>query len=344
LPLEEATPVADCRQIERDRRRESPPKESEDGPERTTASARITAVAQKAKAIVIASRRVQVSLYDRVSSMLLALLFTIGLVASVLFILWLSNKIMTPPAVAVDAEIIEVSEDGEGGGDGRPAGGSQLDTPSEEPFVGNDKETSDIQQDLNMLGAAVSSNVIELDDPDFVQPKRQGSFGSGGGIYGGFGDGRGMGHGPGKPGWPRHWEVMFAKNTLEAYAKQLDFFKIELGVLRPDNKIVYIFNLAKAKPDSRVVDNPAMNEKRYYLTWRTGEMQQADRELLTRAGVDPEDRLILKFLPKEVELQLMGIERAFQNATPKEIRVTRFGVQSDGAGYKFFVIEQALKR
>jgi hypothetical protein len=301
-------------------------------------------VPPKAKAIVVASRRVQVSLYDRVSSMLLALLLSIGLVAGVLFILWLSNKIMTPPAVAVDVEITEVSEDGEGGGDGRPAGGSQLDTPSEEAFVGKDKETTDIQQDLSALGAAVSSKVLELDDPDFVQPKRQGSFGSGGGIYGGFGDGRGMGHGPGKPGWPRHWEVMFAKNTLEAYARQLDFFKIELGVLRPDNKIVYVFNLNKPKPDSRIVANPAANERRYYLTWRTGEMQQADRELLARAGVDPEDRLILKFLPKEVELDLMRLERAQNNVTPKDIRVTRFGVQSDGAGFKFYVVEQILKR
>jgi hypothetical protein len=301
-------------------------------------------VPPKAKAIVVASRRVQVSLYDRVSSMLLALLLSIGLVAGVLFILWLSNKIMTPPAVAVDVEITEVSEDGEGGGDGRPAGGSQLDTPSEEPFVGKDKETSDIQQDLSSLGAAVSSKVLELDDPDFVQPKRQGSFGSGGGIYGGFGDGRGMGHGPGKPGWPRHWEVMFAKNTLEDYAKQLQFFGIELGVLQPDNKIVYVFNLTKPKPDSRIVANPAANERRYYLTWRTGEMQQADHELLARAGVDPEDRLILKFLPKEVELNLMALERAQNNVTPKDIRVTRFGVQSDGAGFKFYVVEQVLKR
>ena len=97
----------------------------------------------KAKAVVVASRRIQVSLYDRASSMLLALLFTIGIVAVVLFILWLSNKISVK-TVAVDTEIIEVSEDGEGGGDGRAAGGSQLDTPSDEPFVGKDKETTDI--------------------------------------------------------------------------------------------------------------------------------------------------------------------------------------------------------
>jgi hypothetical protein len=286
----------------------------------------------------------QVTLYDRTSSMLLALLLSIGLIAVVLFVLWLSNKIMLPPAVAVDVEMLEVNEEGEGGGDGRPAGGSQLDTPSDEPFVGQDKET-DIQQDLQILNSSVSSKAIELDDPEFTTPKKQGSFGSGGGIYGGFGDGRGLGHGPGKPGWPRHWEVNFAKNTLEAYAKQLDDFNIELGVLRPDNKIIYVFNLSKAKPDSKIVANPSANEKRYYLTWRTGEMQKADVELLTRAGVDPEGRLILKFLPKRIEQDLYNLERGFQNAHPKEIRVTRFGVQPAGDGhFKFYVIEQPLKR
>ena len=40
---------------------------------------------------------------------------------------------------------------------------------------------------------------------------------------------------------------MFSKNTLDAYARQLDFFKIELGVLLPDNKIVYAYNLAKSQ-------------------------------------------------------------------------------------------------
>ena len=271
------------------------------------------------------------------------MLLTSGVAATVLFILWLGNTVLVPQ-VAVPAEIIEVSEDGEGGGDGRPAGGSQLDTPSDEPFVGKDKETTDIQQDLSVLGTAVAAKSAELDDPELVAPTRHGSFGSGGGIYGGFGDGRGMGHGPGKPGWPRHWEVMFSKATLDVYARQLDFFKIELGILQPDNKIIYAYNLAKPKPDTRVVSNPALNEKRYYLTWRNGEMQQADRDLLTKAGIDVGERLILKFLPKEVELDLMGLEKAFNNLTPKDIKKTRFGVQPDGGGFKFYVLEQAVKR
>jgi hypothetical protein len=297
----------------------------------------------KKKAIAVQGRRLNVSLYERASSGLLAMLITIGSVVSLLLIIWLSNKIFIP-TVAVPVDLVEVSEDGEGGGDGRPTGGSQLDTPSDEPVVGKDKETSDVQEEMTAVDSALVSQAVGLDDPDLENPTRHGSYGSGGGIYGGFGDGRGLGHGPGKPGLPRHWEVMFAKNTLDAYARQLDFFKIELGVLMPDNKIIYVFNLAKPKPDTRTVSNPSLNEKRYYLTWRTGEMQQADKELLAKAGVDSQDHLILKFLPREVEMDLVVKERGFRGVDPKKMGKTRFGVRAVGDGFEFYVIDQTQKR
>ena len=59
----------------------------------------------------------------------------------------------------------------------------------------------------------------------------------------------GGGTGHGRKGKPRRWEVMFDKGlTLEAYAQQLDFFGIELGVLRPNNRVEYAFNLARIAP------------------------------------------------------------------------------------------------
>ncbi len=289
-------------------------------------------------------RRVAVSPYDRASSMLLAMLISIGVAVSLLFMIWLSNRIhASQPSVPV--EMAEYREDGEGGGDGRPAGGSQLDAPSDEPFVGTAEKTPDVQQDLNTLGTAVSSNVVELDDPNLTAQTHQGSYGTGGGIYGGFGDGRGLGHGPGKPGLPRHWEVMFQKgNTLDLYARQLDFFHIELGVVMPDNRIIYASNLSKAKPDRKEITNPSVNEKRYYLTWRSGALQQADEELLARAGIDTEGHLILKFLPPDTERLLADLEKNFRGKSPKDINKTRFGVQAVGDGFQFYVIEQSMKR
>ena len=158
-----------------------------------------------------------------------------------------------------------------------------------------------------------------MDDPAVVPRKQRGDYGTGGGTGGGAGPGRGLGHGPGKGGLPRRWELHFIKgNTLDVYARQLDFFGIELGVLLPDNKVVYAFNLAKPKPDTRI--GAADKEKRYYLTWRgeAGDLQKADRELLARAGVDTEDRLILKFLPPAVEATLATLEKSLRGRRAKK--------------------------
>ena len=73
-------------------------------------------------------------------------------------------------------------------------------------------------------------------------------------------------------------------------------------------------------------------------------MQQADRELLTRAGVDVGDRMILKFLPHDTEGMLIIAERDYAGLKPKQILKTRFGVQAEGDGFKFYVLDQSRRR
>jgi hypothetical protein len=309
---------------------------------RERVSARKQAKAQ-AKVMVARQRRLQVSVYERAASWLIASLVSLGVAVFMLFAIWLSDRLQhRMPAVPVALE--EFREDGEGGGDGRPAGGSQVDQQSESEWVGADTTTTEVQQDLSAMGAAVASDAVELDDPSLVTPpKRQGAFGTGGGIWGGFGPGRGLGHGPGKPGKPRNWEVVFQKGTVDQYAKQLDFFKIELGVIK-DGKIHYAFNLHKAKPNTRIEANPAEKELRFYLRWVQGDLRKADEELLSRAGIEPPYRFILKFLPPEVEADLYQKELLKAGDDKNRIKKTRFGVKQDGDRYEFYIIDQLYKR
>ena len=120
---------------------------------------------------------------------------------------------------------------------------------------------------------------------------------------------------------------MFATDDADLYARQLDYFGIELGMLRNDNKIIYAYHLSKPKPDTRVLDDRARNENRYYLTWHNADSQKADGELLARAGIDAGDHLVLKFLSQPLEMQLLALERSYREANPKEIARTRFGVR-----------------
>jgi hypothetical protein len=307
-----------------------------------------SAKTRSAKSIAIVGRWLQVSRYDRASSVLLTLLIMVGCAAVLLFVVWLTGKIIVPPQVAVSPTLTSIARDGEDGGDGRAPGGSQLDTPSNEPVVGHDKKTSDVQENLDVLDVALVSKTAALDDLDALKPTRLGSQGAGGGLWGGDGPGRGPGFGDRPPGHrknpdlPRSWEITFSSSTLDVYARQLDFFKIELAVVLPDDKIAYAYNLAKPKPDTRV--GAAAAEKRFYLTWRSGELERADRELLARAGIDVSNHVIVKFLSPETEAQLAELEKRHAGADPKDIRRTRFGVRADGNGFKFYVMEQSIKR
>jgi hypothetical protein len=311
-----------------------------------------SAKTREIKAIAAVGRWLGVSRYDRTSSMLLALLCTIGATAVLLFVLWLTGKIAPARREAVGPTLTSLAREGEEGGNRQAPGGSQLDDPaSTEPVVGKDQKTSDVQENLSTLDVNAVTKRGDLDDLDALERTRHGSIGTGDGVNGGNGPGRGEGIGdrpPGerkKPEAVRNWQVTFSNATLDAYAAQLDFFKIELAVLLPDNKVAYAFNLAKPKPDTRITGTA--DEKRFYLTWRKGEMEKADRELLARAGIERGDRIVVKFLSAEVENTLLDLERrsaADAGFAPKDVRMTRFGIRPQQSGFSFYVLEQSYRR
>ena len=140
----------------------------------------------------------------------------------------------------------------------------------------------------------------------------------------------------------RNWELRFGKGlTKEKYARQLDFFGVELAVVMPDNKLVYVRNFSKPKPETHT--GPADQEQRYYLTWRYGDLSRADVELLDRAGVSPGDRVVLKILPADVEAKLAKLEKVYAGDESGNVSKTQFGIRAAGDGYEFYVTDQYRK-
>jgi hypothetical protein len=165
------------------------------------------------------------------------------------------------------------------------------------------------------------------------------------GKGGGGGDGRGTGRGRGGPKEniprPQRWVIRFDGGNLKIYAKQLDFFKIELAAIGKDDLVHYAFNLAKPKPDSRT--GSPDEEKRLYMTWRSGPLQEADRTLLTRAGIDLSGRVIMQFYPAEVEQALARLERDYAAGKDvNDIRRTNFDVRQEGNQFQFVVTGQTM--
>ncbi len=140
----------------------------------------------------------------------------------------------------------------------------------------------------------------------------------------------------------RNWELHFTKGlSRDKYARQLDFFGIELAVVLPGNKLTCVRNLSKAKPE--IHTGAASAERRCYLTWSEGDLGRADADLLARAGISTEERVVLKLLPPAVEAKLAELETNHAGREIDNVRKTRFGIRAAGDGYEFFVLEQFRK-
>ncbi len=277
------------------------------------------------------------SRYDQVASLLLACLLVFGCITVLMFFIWLSRRILiTRPAVPVT-----VLEDVGGGGSGQVLGTEQqFEEPS--PQEASQAATTSsaavsLEQSLNAVATVVASNVQEL-DAVYGSP----SIGKGEGT--GMGDGKGKGSGgpgtlEGIPAYDR-WEIRMSAANLDEYAKQLDFFKVELGVAGGGNPLVdYISKLSSARPVVRTGD--PKDEHRLRFLHRSGELRAGDRQLAERAGVKTEGRIVFQFYDQATYQQLLRLEAtAMGSRRVKDVRRTVFGVKTVAGRYEFYVIEQ----
>jgi hypothetical protein len=285
----------------------------------------------------ILRRAIEVSAYDRVAGMLMALLGIVGSVVGCLLLAWVGSRVIHPtrPPIA-DPYIIQVSDagitDGVVG-----AGMNFVSLTHHDVRQESDAAAPDLQNTISALVDAVADSSTRLDDAVFVdtdveRPKP-------GAQQEGEGKVPGIGIGPGRPGVPAHqrWEIHFDEGTtIDEYARILDHFEIELGVVGL-GQVVYVNNLTKPKPDTH--GRPLEREKRLYMSWRTGKMQEADKELLRRAGV-PSAGVILQFYCEALEQQLLRLEVGYRGLQPGQIRKTRFAIKPSGDGYEFYVTSQ----
>lgn len=274
-----------------------------------------------------------VSWYDQVSGMLLAVLVILGFVTALMFLVWLSTRLMWRRPVAV----VQVLEDVGGGGSGDNLAASEQ--GFEEPLVEELPPTEPpVETTLESISAVVQQTPA-LDVPEAR------SFGKGQGD--GLGDGRGKGPGgpgtsDGVPAWER-WEVRLTVTTLDVYAKQLDYFQVELGVAGGgDPNVTYLSKLSN--PKATIRKGSPKDEKRLRFLHRSGQLREADRMLVSRAGVDPTGRVVFQFYPEQTYQALLAQENAKMGSRRiAEIKKTVFGVREAAGGFEFFVISQEYR-
>jgi hypothetical protein len=130
---------------------------------------------------------------------------------------------------------------------------------------------------------------------------------------------------------------------VDEYARQLDFFQIELGVAGGGSPVVtYVTNLSSSKPTVRT-GNP-QDEKRLRFLHRSGALREADRSLVKMAGVDPTDKVVFQFYSVETYTRLLVLENNQKGQRRiSEVRRTIFGVRQAAGKYEFFVISQEYR-
>ena len=271
---------------------------------------------------------------------MIALLLLVGAAVLCLVVAWLSSGIFHYRTIV--PVVMEELASGGGYENGVGTEGQHIEAPTESDIAAESDIVEAAAPDTlsAVVDAAASSEASQdLYDMQFARGEgvRTGGRSEGTGKHPAKGTGGGFGGGA-----PRQtaWEVRFPPgNTVETYAKQLDFFGIELGVFGAANEIIYVSKLAQERPVTRTGQRSADGRK--YMTWSRGDLDQADQEILGRAGVKAEGRTIFKFLPPDTEAKLGTLERQFKNRASKDIRRTRFGVKSEGAGWAFYVIDQS---
>ena len=278
------------------------------------------------------------TLYDRVSSWTIALFAGLALLCCSIVALWITNRLPAPPKV-VPVEMVELPGGAE---DGSPDETLRVDSPDPET---PDASPAEMPADQTEISETLET-VVELSESATQQVQQQFDTGvqNTGKAGSAKGTGRkGLGVGPGTGGLPREqrWFVRFGDRAgVDEYAKQLEFFGIELGALLPDGRLAYLSKLTQPVPTVRFAAGGA-GEQRLYMTWQGGERRGADVDLFRRAAVEVQpDTVIFHFYSKPTESKLAQLELDYRGRPLKQIRRTYFAVEGATAGYQFVVVRQ----
>ncbi|MCL2623092.1 MAG: hypothetical protein FWD31_05425 [Planctomycetaceae bacterium] len=266
--------------------------------------------------------------YDRFASLLTSLLILASISTTILLGLWLSTGL----AKKKTSTAVHLGQLGELGGLGEDR---RLDPEVVTPGMEIEFDEPTFADALEQVAETIADQSSLLTNP----AQRSDSVLTVGAIRG---DGLAPGEGTGRLGQRRHWEVQFHdQRSLQAYAQQLDDFKIELAILQPGGNVMYFSRLANPMPSIR--QEPAANEQRYYLTWLRPELQSADRELIAKTGITVgEKQIIMKFLPPELEQRLAQLERETAGNRLPQLRATYFTVRQVNRGFEFVVSRQTF--
>jgi hypothetical protein len=292
------------------------------------------------------------STYDKVTSMLMAVVLGAILIVGWLALVYASNQAYAS-RVTSPLQIIEV-----GGGGGSPdgtlgstekvdvAGADAATAASNNQEESGDFEEPSVEQTPGAMMDTVSEASQSLAEVDLgatmptggpvASGKRASKLGKGG---------PGLGFGPGDGGVAREqrWSIIYSPGqTPDQYARQLDALGVELAVVASADQLLYISHFSNPTPTKRHA--AGRSDHRLYFLWQGRGRKPSDIELFKRAGVPIGDENVFQFYSPDAERRLAELEVRYKGRSPGEIRITRFQVVPKGNSYDFTVVAQETLR
>ena len=293
--------------------------------------------------MIAASKEIRISSYERVSSLLLALLLIVASASLALFLIWLTKQVGTPPYVMVEVEAMGFAGRGDHEAglarDAKALAGEISDTPGLEEEMEEIIEPQ-ITSSLEEVTKVVSNEALAFDSMELLVGST--NIGRGTGL-GGTGEGLGDSRPPGPLG--ERLELRFVTTSKTAYARQLDRLGIELGIIGGgEAQVDYAFNLAKPKPDRRA--GPGHKEKRVYFSHagKADKLKEWDLEFCDAAEIRTKGRYVMQFVPPALQNQMLQLEaQKMGKRRIQEINKTVFGIRESGGNPELYVIEQTYR-
>ena len=280
----------------------------------------------------------QLSSADRVSALLIAFLVMLTATVSAMGLLWWFQRTSSPPLAVNVLKFGHPNGDGKEGDGGNQGIGDSGPLQMEEPTETSPTASPEVAE--GTLSLIASSLTV----PE-VAEQLTSEFGPSRGARGPGKSGNISGTGPrgDAPGAAERWEIQLSATTMQEYAAQLDALKIELGIVGGgDSEVTYVSRMNQVRPEVR--KGLPEDEHRLRFLHRSGQLREADRRLVQKAGVDPAGKVVFQFYSNEICDQLLKLEHAAQGERPlSAVRRTTFGVRQAPGKYEFFVLSQEYR-
>lgn len=264
-----------------------------------------------------------VSKYDLVSGFLIAAVTLVGFITGLLFLLVLLNMEWDkkPEPELFVFEDLEGFENPEGVAE-------DFEEPGVEELA--DVEEPQLADALEMVTDAVSTTRAAIEAVDGTAAQMGTGKGLGDRRQSGPGGGGGGGGNPAE-----HWVVKYSTSSKEAYAAQLDYFKIEVGSLSKETSLIeYAYNVSAAKPSYR--KGTRSEEKRVFFKKPNNHpVLRWDKAFLQAVNAETTNRYIFTFYPPATVKKLYDLEKAALIKEGKQIadvKRTIFSVTAAGGG------------